>query len=319
VADYVDVVRDQATLDLNINNEQVLRRQLEAVRDRFQVGEVTRTDVAQAEASYAQAIAGRQLAAGNLQVSRANYQRDIGTAPGSLQPPTLSPALPTTRDEAIGLAGSGNPDVIAAQFNEQAAEDDIRVVRGQLLPQVSLNLGYQRGDSAQLPGERSDEQSATVQLAMPLYEGGAIYSQSREAQQTAALRRNQIDQARLAAIQLATAAWEQLQSDRASIMSFQSQIRADEIALEGVQQEAGVGERTVLDILNQQQALFQSRVNLVDAQHDEVVAKFTLVSAIGALTAKQLALPVQYYDPDVNFEAVRDKWIGFGTGDDSDK
>ena len=314
VTDYMNVVRDQATLDLNINNEQVLRRQLEAAQDRFRVGEVTRTDVAQAEAAYAAAIAGRQQAAGNLQISRAGYERDIGTAPGKLAPPNGVPELPTSRDEATSLALNANPDVISAQFAQQAAEDNVRVVRGQLLPTVTLNASIQRTKETTNPGLQVDDMAITGQVSMPLYEGGAIYSQSRQATQTVAQRRSQVDNARVVANQLAAQSWEQLVSIRAQIVSLQSQIKANEIALEGVQQEASVGSRTVLDILNAEQILFQSRVNLVTAQHDEVVAEFSLASALGRLTAKQLNLPVTYYDPDVNFEAVRDKWIGFGDG-----
>ena len=312
VTDYMNVVRDQATLDLNINNEQVLRRQLEAAQDRFRVGEVTRTDVAQAEAAYAAAIAGRQQAAGNLQISRAAYERDIGQPPGKLAPPSGVPELPTSRDEVTALAADTNPDVISAQFAQQAAEDNIRVVRGQLLPTISLNASAQRLSETQGAGKVIEDFSLTGQLSMPLYEGGAIYSQSRQASQTAAQRRSQVDNARVTAVQLGAQAWEQLVSDRAQITSEQSQIKANEIALDGVQQEASVGSRTVLDILNAEQILFQSRVNLVTSQHDEVVAEFALASALGRLTAKQLNLPVVFYDPQEHFDAVRDKWIGFG-------
>jgi outer membrane protein len=312
VTDYMNVVRDQATLDLNINNEQVLRRQLEAAQDRFRVGEVTRTDVAQAEAAYAAAIAGRQQADGNLQISRSGYERDIGQPPGKLAPPNGVPELPKSRAEATDLASSANLDVISAQFSQQAAEDNVRLVRGQLLPTLSLQAGIQRQKETQTPGNTVDDMSLTAQLTVPIYEGGQIYSQSRQATQTVAQKRGVVDQARLTAVQLAAQAWEQLVSDRGQIVSQQSQIKANEIALDGVQQEAAVGSRTVLDILNAEQTLFQSRVNLVVSQHDELVAEFTLASALGRLTARQLNLPVTYYDPQEYFDAVHDKWIGFG-------
>jgi outer membrane protein len=150
---------------------------------------------------------------------------------------------------------------------------------------------------------------------MPLYEGGAVYSQSRQAQQTVAQRRSQVDDIRRQAVESAAASWETLQSTRAQIVSLQAQINASTIALDGVQQEAAVGSRTVLDILNAEQTLFQSRVNLVQAQRDEVVTEFTVASSVGRLTAKNLALPVPIYDTDRNYNAVRDKWIGFGTGE----
>jgi outer membrane protein len=312
VTDYVNVVRDQATLDLNINNEQVLRRQLEAAQDRFRVGEVTRTDVAQAEAAYAAAIAGRQAAEGTLQISRSGYERDIGQPPGKLAPPNGVPELPTSRQQATDLAASANLDVISAQFAQQSAEDNVRLVRGQLLPTLSLNATIQRAKETGTPGQTADDMSVTAQLTVPIYEGGQIYSQSRQATQTVAQKRSQVDTARLAAVQLAAQSWEQLVSDRAQIVSQKSQIKANEIALDGVQQEAAVGSRTVLDILNAEQTLFQSRVNLVVSQHDEIVAEFTLASALGRLTARQLSLPVTFYDPEEHFDAVRDKWIGFG-------
>ena len=317
--DYMNVVRDQATVDLDINNEQVLNKQLEQTQDRFRVGEVTRTDVAQAEASYAQAIATRQAAEGTLQVDRAAYQRDVGMPPGKLIAPAGLPPLPTTRDSAINLAATGNPNVIAAQFTQQAGEDDIKVVRGQLLPQVGLTASWQHsrdsGSSSGFGGERADESQIVAQVTVPLYEGGAVYSQTRQAQQVVAQRKSLVDDARRAAAQSAATFWEQIVSDRATIVSLQSAIRANEIALDGTQQEAAVGQRTVLDILNAEQVLLQSRVNLVSSQHDEIVAELSLSSAVGTLTAKSLALPVELYDPDKNFATVRDKWIGFGTAE----
>jgi TolC family type I secretion outer membrane protein len=301
----------------------VLKKQLEQTQDRFRVGEVTRTDVAQAEASYAQAIATRQAAEGTLQVDRANYERDVGMPPGKLTAPTGLPPLPTTRAAAINLAATGNPNVIAAQFTQQAGEDDINVVRGQLLPQVGLTASLEHsnsressvtggGGSASL---HSDNAQIVAQVTVPLYEGGAVYSQTRQAQQVVSQRKSLVDDARRAAAQSAATFWEEIISDRATIVSLQAAIRANEISLDGTQQEAAVGQRTVLDILNAEQVLLQSRVNLVSTQHDEIVAELSLSSAVGALTAKSLALPVELYDPDKNFAAVRDKWIGFGTAE----
>lgn len=315
--DYMNVVRDQATVDLDVNNEQVLKKQLEQTQDQFRVGEVTRTDVAQAEASYAQAIATRQAAEGTLQVDRATFEHDVGIAPGKLAAPTGLPPLPTTRQAAVDLASTGNPNVIAAQFAQQAGEDNISVVRGQLLPQVALTASFQhsRDTSGTASGLRADESQIVAQVTVPLYEGGSVYSQTRQAQQTVAQRKSQVDDARRAAVQSATTFWEQMISDRATIKSLQAAIRANEISLDGTQQEAAVGQRTVLDILNAEQVLLQSRVNLVSSQHDEIVAELSLASAVGALTAKNLALPVELYEPDKNFNTVRDKWIGFGTAE----
>lgn len=310
---YLDVVRDQATLDLSINNEQVLRRQLEATNDEFRVGAVTRTDVAQAEARLAGATASREQAAGNLQVSRANYQRAVGhVPPAKLEPATLRPVLPANRDEAIGLASLKNPTVVAAIFTEDAARDAIDATRDQLLPTIALVGDLNRGNETVLVGHDVTTGSLVARMTVPLYEGGDIYSQTRQAIQVEGERRGQTDDARRAAVQGATQAWEQIVSGRAQIVSLQSTIKAAEIALEGVRQEATVGSRTVLDVLNAEQELFTDRVQLVTAQHDLALAEFTLAEQVGRLTAADLRLPVKLYDVDEHYRAVRDKWLGFG-------
>src|SRR5438067_9599500 len=313
---YLDVVRDQTLVEVARNNEAVLRRQLEATRDRFRVGEVTRTDVAQAESSLAQATAQRINAEGQLEVSRANYARQVGHPPGRLMLPRERPALPATREEALSLAMHDNPNVISASFTELAARDNIDVVRGQLLPQISVigDLNRSFASSISLRGTRQDSASAQLQLTMPLYEGGAIYSQTRQAQQTVGQRRSQVDDARRLAVQQATQAWETLQAARAAITSFGAAVRAAQIALEGTQQEALVGSRTVLDVLIAEQQLFTTQSQLVTAQHDAALAEFNLAAATGRLIAPELRLPVQLYDMERHYRAVKDKWLGFGGG-----
>jgi outer membrane protein len=313
---YLDVVRDQATLDLSINNEQVLRRQLEATSDEFRVGTVTRTDVAQAEARLAAATASRLQAAGNLQVSRANYERAVGHAPpGNLEQPNLRPVLPANRDEAVSLATFKNPNVVAAIYTEDAARDAVDATRDQLLPTIALVGDINRGVATFLTGFDTTTASVTARMTVPLYEGGNIYSQTRQAVEVVGLRLGQTDDARRAAIQGATQAWEQIVSGRAQIVSLQSTIQAAEIALEGVRQEQTVGSRTVLDVLNAEQELFTDRVQLVTAQHDLAVAEFTLSQQVGSLTAADLRLPVNLYDVDRHYRSVREKWLGFGAKD----
>src|SRR5881227_2861986 len=177
---YLDVVRDQTLVEVNRNNEQVLRRQLEATQDRFRVGEVTRTDVAQAESALAQATATRISSEGTLEISRANYTRAVGHPPGRLILPRERPALPATREEALSLAANDNPNIIAASFTELAARDNVDFVRGQLLPQISIvgDLNRNFAPSFTQRNSRQDTASVTAQLTMPLYEGGAIYSQT---------------------------------------------------------------------------------------------------------------------------------------------
>lgn len=313
---YLDVVRDQTLVEVNRNNEQVLRRQLEATQDRFRVGEVTRTDVAQAESQLAQATAQRISAEGQLEVSRANYARYVGHPPGRLVQPRERPVLPATREEALALAANNNPNVISANFTELAARENIDVIRGQLLPQVSLvgDLSRSFAPSVIQQQSRQDTASVVAQLTMPLYEAGLIYSQTRQAEQTVGQRRSQVDDARRLAVQQATQAWETLQSARAAITSFGAAVRAAQVALEGVQQEALVGSRTVLDVLISEQQLFNTQSQLVNAQHDAAVAEFNLAAATGRLIAPELHLPVQLYDMERHYKAVKDKWFGFGGG-----
>jgi outer membrane protein len=313
---YLDVVRDQALLEVNRNNVAVLRKQLEATQDRFRVGEVTRTDVAQAESSLAQAVGQLVTAEGNLQISRAEYVRTVGHPPGTLMLPRDRPALPATQEEAVSLAANNNFSVISANFAELAARNNIDFVRGQLLPQVSLvgTLNRTFAPSVTLAGSLEQSASIVAQMTWPLYEGGAIYSQTRQAEQTVGQRRSQVDDARRAAVQTATQNWATLQAARASISSFASAVRAAQIALEGTQQEALVGTRTVLDVLIQNQMLLTTQSQLVTAEHDAALAEFNVAAATGRLIAAELKLPVKLYDMEQHYKQVKDKWIGFRGG-----
>jgi outer membrane protein len=313
---YLDVVRDQALLEVNRNNVQVLRKQLEATQDRFRVGEVTRTDVAQAESSLAQAIGNLTAAEGTLAQSRAEYVRVVGHPPGILLLPRERPALPATREEAQSLAANNNFSVISANFAELAARDNINVVKSQLLPQVSLvgSLSRALSPSTTLSGALEKTGTISAQLTMPLYEGGVIYSQTRQAEQTVGQRLSQVDDARRAAVQTATNAWETLKSARAAVASFAAAVRAAQIALEGTQQEALVGTATTLDVLIQNQQLLTTQQQLINAEHDAALAEFNIAAATGRLIAADLHLPVQLYDMGRHFNQVRDKWAGFRGG-----
>ncbi|MGH7030152.1 MAG: TolC family outer membrane protein, partial [Stellaceae bacterium] len=313
---YLDVVRDQALVEVDRNNVQVLSKQLEATQDRFRVGEVTRTDVAQAESSLAQAQGTLTAAEGTLAQSRAEYVRAVGRQPGRLLLPRARPTLPATREEAQTLAANDNFSVISANFAELAARDNIDVVRGQLLPQISLvgTLSRLVAPSITLSGSREEEAAVMAQMTMPLYQGGAIYSQTRQAQQTVGQRLSQVDDARRAAVQTATDAWETLKAARASIASFSAAVRAAQIALVGIQQEALVGTATTLDVLVQNQQLLTTQEQLIVAEHDAALAEFNLAAAIGRLVAPELHLPVKLYDMDAHYKEVKDKWIGFGGG-----
>jgi len=316
---YLDVVRDQDLLAVNRNNEYVLGQEFESTRIRVEVGELTGTDLAQAQSSFEQAKAQVVAAEGQLEISRANYTRAVGHPPGRLTLPRERPALPATREEALSLAARANPNIISAAFTELAARDNIDVVRGQLLPQISATGDLNRAISAATSAGVSTSATTstamiTTTMTMPLYEGGAIYSQTRQAQQTVGQRRSQRDDARRAAVQLADQNWAALQAARAAIASFTAAVRAAQIALVGIQEEALAGTRTVIDVLVAEQQLFTTQAQLVTAAHDTAIAEFNVAAAIGRLIVPELRLPVRLYDMGRHYKAVKDKWIGFAGG-----
>ena len=308
---YLDNVQNQELVRLNMENERVLQKQLEATNDQFRVGEVTRTDVSQAEARLAGATAARIAAEGTQQTSRATFQQVIGLAALKLTRPARPKGLPTTSENAAQEASLHNPTVVAAQFDEGTARAQIDVAKGGLLPQLSAvgTAGYQRN----LPGSTLTTVGTAgivAQLSVPLYESGSVYSQVRQARQVASQRLILIQDARRTAIASATQAFETLLSARAQIESLDSQVQADTVALEGVRQEASVGSRTILDILNAEQELLNSETSHEQAVHDDLVASFQVLSAIGRMTAKDLSLPVELYDFEANFKDVDKRWWG---------
>ena len=309
---FMDVVRDRAVVELNINNEKFLKRQLEAVVDRFEVGELTRTDVSQAEARLAGATAGRIQAKGDLEASRAAYLKVIGEEPGTLIQPKPSGGLPANKAESISRAIENHPDVIAASFDIRAARDNMDEIRGELLPSVELTGKLSRKFESAGNSSRVDESSIKATLTIPLYQQGVVNSRLRAARQIVGRERLEEDQSRLEVAEAATRAWEALATARARIDSFTSQVAANEIALEGVTREAAVGARTVLDVLDAERELLDSRVDLVGAGRDEVVAIFQLREAIGQLTARHLYLPVDFYDPDVHYREIQGRGLGGG-------
>lgn len=313
---FMDVVRDQAILELNISNVQVLQRQLEATQDRFEVGENTRTDVAQAESRMARADAERIRAEGNLATSRATYQRIIGSAPGDLAIPLPPADLPLTLEDAIRATIEENPTVVAARFAEQAAGDSVASRVGDLLPSLSIGGNVGHDTHSQQDGSKIATGSVTATLSVPIYQGGTAYSQVREAKQLQGQRRSEIDEARTQAIERTVSAWEALTAARAQIEAFEEGVLAAETALEGVTQENLVGARTVLDVLDAEQELLDAQVSLVTSRRDEIVASYRVLQAVGALAARQRGLDVEFYDPDENYERVRLKFFGTGIGEE---
>ncbi len=309
---FINVVRDQAVVELQENNEKILLRQLGATRDRFTVGEVTRTDVSQAEARVARAKADRIQAEGNLENSRTNFERVVGMPPTELNAPEFKHQLPETLEEAISIASKENPSVVSAQFVKKAAQKYVRRVMGELLPDLSLEGTLRKSEDESSAGSTREDASILATLTIPLYQQGAVMSRVRKAKQEAAQRRLEHEDDRRVAIEGARTAWEDLQTARARIVAFMIEIKSSDIALEGVRQEANVGSRTVLDVLDAEQELLDAQVNLVRAQRDEFVAATELTAAVGRLTAKEYNLEVDYYDETVHYNKVRDKFYGLG-------
>lgn len=309
---YLDVLQNQAVVNLRMNNVQVLTRQLEATNDRFRVGEITRTDVAQSEANLAGAKASLVQAEGALQQARSTYQNVVGKAPENLVRPDLPSFLPDSLQAAIDIAIAENPSYLAADYNALAANEAISLARSDLLPSIQIVGSYNKGWNTVADKSRSENVSAVAQVSVPIYQAGAEYARLRQSKHTAGQQRLLADQARLDARNFATAAWENLQATTAAIQSFQSQVSANEIALEGVQREAEVGARTVLDVLEEEQRLLNSRVNLVQAQRDQVVAAYQLLSAMGMLSGADMALDVPTYDYESYFDDVEYQLFGGG-------
>jgi outer membrane protein len=309
---YVGVIQSSQVLGLNINNEQVLSRQLQATRDRFRVGEITRTDVAQAEAALAGATATRQTAEGNLATARATYAQVVGETPERLIEPQPLRLPAKTLDDARSLATTNNPNVVAALFNDSAAKDNFDLQYARLMPTVTLQGQLSRNEDVVQKDATTKIGQIIASITVPIYQGGAEYAAIRQARQQQQQTRKQVDDQRRTAEQQVTSAWQTNSSVRATIESTRQQIRSNEIALEGVQREAIVGSRTTLDVLNAEQLLLVTRVTLVQNLASLVNASYSVASAAGRLTARDLSLNVPLYDETAYYKAVRDRWIGTG-------
>ncbi|WP_218048638.1 TolC family outer membrane protein [Curvivirga aplysinae] len=310
---YLDVLRDIAVLDLNQQNEKRLQKQLEATQDRFDVGEVTRTDVAQAESRLSRARADTISAAGSLETSKANYEQIVGEPiDGQMATPVLNLGLPLSREEAITLSSDKNPLVVAARHSYDASVMDVDSAEASLYP--SLDLVGATNYNNDVSGEDLTTKDASIRLnlSVPIYQQGLVSSQVRQAKESASLARVQIEEQRRSVIETATSSWENLKTTRAQIEAQQDEVRATTIAFEGVEQEAIVGSRTVLDVLDAEQELLDAKVSLVRSQRDENVAQFALLAAIGGLTMSELGLGADIYDATAHYDDVRDKWWGIG-------
>jgi outer membrane protein len=315
---YMNLIRDAAILQLQRSNVEVLQEQLRQTRDRFNVGEVTRTDVAQSESRLAAARASLLSAESNYTTSKANYRQVIGVEPGTLAPASPVDRLsPQSLKAAVVEARARHPSVTTAMFNVDAAVFQVKIAESSLYPNLSLVGSAQKnfGSTTSLTTLESFAASVAGQLTVPLYQGGTEYATIRQAKETLSQRRTDLDTARDQSQQTLVQSWGQLEAAKAQIQATTTQVNAAEIALNGVREEARVGQRTTLDVLNAQQELVNARVALVTAQRDRVVASYSLLAASGRLSPSVLRLPVSLYDPKVHYHQVRDTWVGVRTPD----
>ena len=313
---YMDYLRDAAIVEVQRSNVRVLEQTLKQTRDRFNVGEVTRTDVAQSEAQLAAGKTAELAAEATLTTTRANFRRIIGNEPEQLAPGSpVDRFLPGALPAAVELSLIENPNVTAAMFGIDVNYLQVKVNEGALLPTVSLQASVQQSYEQQMTIFRSFGAAAVAQLSIPVYQGGAEYSLIRQSKENLAQQRLNLEQVRDQARANTVTAWGQLVAGKAQVASAQSQVTASEIALNGVREEAKAGQRTTLDVLNAQQALVNARVALVTAQHDRVVASYAVLNSVGRLSPEVLNLATTVYDPSVHYQQVRDSWFGVRTPD----
>jgi outer membrane protein len=313
---YMNLLRDQAILDLNRRNVEVLTEQLKQTRDRFNVGEVTRTDVAQAESRLAAGRSSLLGAQSNYVTSQANYRRVIGVDPGRLAPGTPVDRLsPPKLPAAVALGQQQSPSVLAAAYGVDVAQLAVKISESALYPNLTLTASASYGVYPSFETVKTTTAAVLGALTVPIYQGGAEFSAIRQSKETLGQQRLNLDinrdQARATVVQ----SWGQLDAAKAQIEATTAQVNSAEIALNGVREEARVGQRTTLDVLNAQQELVNARVALVTAQHDRVVASYTLLAAVGGLSMPHLGLDVLIYDPQVHYQQVRDAWVGVRSPD----
>ena len=313
---YMDYLRDSAIVEVQRSNVRVLEQTLKQTRDRFNVGEVTRTDVAQSEAQLAAGQTQLLAAEATLNTTRANFRRIIGNEPVNLAPGSpVDQFLPATLPASIELSLIENPNVTAAMYGIDVQFLQVKVNEGALLPTVALSATVQQAYEQNPSLPKSFQALAAVNVQVPIYQGGAEYSLIRQSKESLAQQRLVLEQTRDQTRANTVTAWGQLVASKAQVASAQSQVTASEIALNGVREEAKAGQRTTLDVLNAQQALVNARVALVQAQHDRVVASYGVLSAVGRLAPQVLGLNTTVYDPSVHYHQVRDSWAGVRTPD----
>ncbi|MEM7524092.1 MAG: TolC family outer membrane protein [Pseudomonadota bacterium] len=312
VTSFMNVRRDQQFVSLAKNNVRLIAEQLKAAEDRFEVGEVTRTDVSQARARLAESQAALAVNEGALAQSYQAYGRVVGAPPGDLSDPPALPPLPPTLADAVQESLDNHPLILAARYAEEAARSDIASAQGVLLPTVTLSgsVSYAEEQSAALSAGTSSAQ-VQIQASIPLYQGGAAYAGVRQAQALQSQALAQIRETSRDIREQVENAWTNLITARSSIRAGRQQVAAAQLAFEGVREEAKLGARTTLDVLDAEQELLNARSDLIASLRDEFVAAYSVLSAIGRLTVVALEVDVEPYDPAENYDNVNARYFGF--------
>ncbi len=316
VTAFMDVIRAQVVVNLTAQNIEFLREQLRAAEDRLNVGEGTRTDVAQTNARLQEGVSDYAQAVADLNRAIATYIQVIGHRPESLGGYNgIERLLPRTMDEGLAVALSDHPSIVSALYNVDIASYNVRIAEGAVLPTASVSGSVTHREDENFDGTWNEDARITGRLSVPIYQGGEAAANVRQFKETLGQRRIDLDSARAQVRQAFVSAWGQLDAARAQVTAAEAQVSAQQLVLTGVIEERRVGQRTTLDVLNAQQDLLQARVSLVNAQYARVVGAYSLLSAYGRLDAKTLALAVEIYDPAEHYYAVRDKWGGLRTPD----
>ena len=308
---YMNVWRDQKILGFENRNVEALREQVEAAQERFRLRQVTITDVSQTESRLARGLSDQATAQSDLATSRALYKEVVGSVPEMLEDPPPLPELPASLEDVIAIAIEDNPIVPRARQLERAERQNVRSQFGELLPEVSVGGSVAHEKKTQ-QDDANDDARVFGTVRFPIYERGLISSRVREAKQVANQRRIEIEEARRSAEAEAKDSWEAWQAAQIRIDQFTREVELTEVALQGTREEAAVGVRLVIDILDALQEVVDANSNLARAQRDEVVARLLVLRAMGVLTANKLALNVEVYDPQRHYESVRGRWYGFG-------
>lgn len=318
---YMDVIRDRQIAALTERNVEFLSEQVRAARSRLEVGEGTRTDVAQAEASRSAAEAQVAAARAQAEASAATYRQYIGEAPGRLAAGSAVKGLPKNLDSAFSLATVQHPAILATTHLVDAAAYSVKTAEGALLPQVSATASAARNwQDDNLPGvgsndETFDSVSVGARITIPIYQGGRVSAQVRQAKESLGQARIRVDVTRDQVRAAVTSAWTQFQAAREQVAANRALVAAAQLALNGVIEERNVGQRTTLDVLNAQADVITAQINLAESERDVVVASYAILSATGQLSVEKLALNVQKYRPEEHYNAVKNKWYGVRTPD----